>query len=307
MKFEFLTCDVFTERPFSGNPLAVFPRAEGLDTDAMQAIAREFNISETTFVLPRESAQADFHVRIFTPAQELPFAGHPTIGTALALAWTGAARLGEGASTIVLEEEAGLVPVTVRKLGGRPVDAELSVPALPTRENNAPSLSAVAAALSLAPDEILAGDDRLEAWVCGTACLCVPVESIESVGRARPDLSVWKDALSDTSATGAYVFAYGGQRTDSDIHARFFAPDLGIPEDPATGAAASAMGGYLGSRCSDEDGTRSWIIEQGIEMGRPSEVHLTVERRQGVVSAVSVGGRAVRICEGSIDIEIVCV
>ncbi len=302
-----MTCDVFTDRPFSGNPLAVFPSAEGLSADAMQSIAREFNLSETTFVLPPRAAEADFRVRIFTPTQELPFAGHPTIGTALALAWIGSVPTEEKTAAIVLQQEAGLVPVVLDIADGCPIQAEFAVPVVPVKQDQAPDLSAVADALSLPPEDILTGADRLEVWLCGTSCLCVPVRSIEAVARARPDLNAWKDALSTLSVTGAYVFAYGGERSGSNVHARFFAPDLGIPEDPATGAAASAMGGYLGSRCPDEGGIHRWIIEQGMEMGRPSEIRLTVERKDGVVKAVRVGGRAVRISEGHLEAESVSV
>lgn len=303
MEYRFVTCDVFADRPFSGNPLAVFPSAKGLCTEAMQSIAREFNLSETTFVLPPRAREADFRVKIFTPTQELPFAGHPTIGTAFVLAWTGSVPPEEMTSVLVLEEEAGLVPVTFDTSDGLPVQAEFAVPALPVKKDVAPSRSAVASALSLAPEEMLTGIDQHEVWHCGTPCLCVPLRGREAVARACPDLGVWEDAFSDTPVAGAYVFAYGRQRSGNNVHARFFAPGLGIPEDPATGGAASALGGYLGSRCTDDGGIHRWTIEQGKEMGRPSEIHLTVEREDGVVKAVRVGGRAVRMSEGHLEAE----
>ncbi|MFG1690733.1 PhzF family phenazine biosynthesis protein [Gemmatimonadota bacterium] len=301
--FRFFTCDVFTDRPFTGNPLAVFPDAEGMPDNLMQRIAREFNLSETTFVLPTRSAQADFQVRIFTPAQELPFAGHPTIGTALVLAWRGSVKTEEGRGRVVLEEKAGVVPVSIHSVCGLPGYAELAVPAPPVKEQETLPLQDVAAALSLSPEEISSGDDCHQIWGCGTSCLCVPVRNLESVGRARPDLGIWGRVFSGPPLAGAYVFAYGGLGANADVHARFFAPDLGISEDPATGAAASAMGGYLGSRHPDEAGIHQWTIEQGIEMGRPSEVRLRVEKSQGVVSAVWVGGGAVPMTEGSLDVE----
>jgi trans-2,3-dihydro-3-hydroxyanthranilate isomerase len=288
--FRYYVADVFTSIPYTGNPLAVVPDARGLTTEAMTKIAREFNLSETVFVLPPRDRHHTRAVRIFTPARELPFAGHPTIGTAIVLATAGYVTSStiDGDIEIVLEEGVGPVPVRVRMMNGMPDFAKLTAKHPQVVGGTPPDRAVVAAMLSLASKDIVAGPRQIETWSCGVPYLFVPVVNREAVGRARP--------LGDLDGHAVFVFAHSG----SDIHARMFAPELGVVEDPATGSAAAALGGYLAARDARQDGTLTWAISQGVEMGRPSLIELEVDREGGQVTAVRVGGRAVVVSEGSI-------
>lgn len=295
MRYRYHLLDVFTDQIFGGNPLAVFPDATGLDETRMQRVARELNLSETVFVLPPRSADATCRVRIFTPARELPFAGHPTIGTAILLAALGRADAQGDEAWVVLEEGVGPVPVTVRLREGVPEFAQLSAAQPP--EVRVPSLSPeeVAAMLSLGPDDLAGGNREPGMASCGVPFLIVPLHGREALARARLDVARWERALAGAWASSVYVVAPGDR---ADLRTRMFAPAMGIVEDPATGAAATALAAYLALRDPCSDGVLRWTVEQGVEMGRPSWLELEADKRGGEVVAVRVGGSAVRVGEG---------
>jgi len=302
MKAHYLTADVFTDQKFGGNQLAVFPDAAEIAPDLMPQIAREFNYSETTFVLPPSDPAHTAKVRIFTPGGELQFAGHPTIGTAHVLASIGAIKLTGAETQIILEEGVGPVPVTIRATKGIPEFATLSAAKLPEVGQRPPSNETLAAVLSLASADLLDGDMMPEAVSCGTPFLFIPVRDLAAVGRARVKLDLWEAALGRFPATGMFVFAMEAERPDSDVRARMFGPGINVPEDPATGSAAVALGGYLASRDPRFEGTLRWVVEQGFEMGRPSILEVEADKKNGQITAARVGGRTVLVCEGTMTL-----
>lgn len=304
-EYPYYTLDVFTDRPFAGNPLAVFPHAEGLEGEAMQRIARELNLSETVFVLPPETPSGTRRVRIFTPGREVPFAGHPTVGTAFFLVAEGLVPLEGDEVTVVLEEGVGPVPVKVTAREGRVTAAELTTAAAP-REVPVPWSAPELGALVSLPAEAVGMDgaalgvrgELLPAFAsAGLAFLVLPVRSLEHAEAAALDSGVWARLLPPGSESRmVYVVAPGGRGDGVDAHVRMFGPDVGVPEDPATGSAAAALGGYLGFRAPD--GEHRWTLEQGLEMGRPSRLGLSVEVAGSVASRIRVGGAAVLMSRG---------
>jgi trans-2,3-dihydro-3-hydroxyanthranilate isomerase len=296
--YAFVTADVFTDQRFAGNPLAVFPDARGLTAEQMGMIAREFNLSETTFVLPPERPEHTRRVRIFTPGKELPFAGHPTIGTAIALAAGGHIQCTDGETRIVFEEGVGPVPVTIRSTAGIHSFAQLSVARLPEVVGRPPSAAALAEILSLGLSDILQGPDAIQVVSAGVPYLYVPLVDRQAVARARPRLDLWPTTLAAAGTQEIYIFSHDPVDPKADIHARMFAPSLGVPEDPATGSAVAALGGYLASRDARQSGTLFWHIEQGVFMRRPSHLFLEVDKQDGRTTAVRVGGSAVMVSEG---------
>jgi trans-2,3-dihydro-3-hydroxyanthranilate isomerase len=302
-RYHYFTADVFTAEPFGGNQLAVFPDASGIPEHRLQDVAREFNFSETTFVFPPSDQAHTRRVRIFTPGTELPFAGHPTVGTAHVLAATGAIPLTGDRTRIVLEELVGPVPVTIHAEGGRPTYCALTVAKLPEEGPTPPSREALARALSLETDEILDGDWAPRGWTCGVPYLFVAVRDRAAVARSRINADAWERALVGTWAPEIFVFARDGERAGSDLHGRMYAPAFGIGEDPATGSAAAAMAGYLARRDPRRDGTLRWRLEQGFEMKRPSILDIEADVARGEVTGVRVGGATVLVCEGTMLIE----
>jgi trans-2,3-dihydro-3-hydroxyanthranilate isomerase len=302
MKFQFFTADVFTDRIFSGNPLAVFPDAAGLNSRQMQLAAREFNLSETAFVLPPEDPSHSFRVRFFTPAVELPFAGHPTIGTAFVLAAIGVLQLSEERTMIILEEGVGLVPVTIVRENGRAGFCQLSAAQLPMFGPIPPSNRLIAEVLSLTPDDLLGEPFQPQAVSCGVPFLFIPLRDRAALARAKIERAIWEREFSHYWATELYPFCFDPELEHSDVRARMFAPAMGIIEDPATGAAATALGGYLGSLSEPTHNRLKWVVEQGFEMGRPSLLEIEVEKDEGGISAIRVGGRAVLVSEGWMEI-----
>lgn len=304
----YVTCDVFTPVPFAGNPLAVVFGAEGLPTATLQAIAREFNYSETTFVFAAEHPAHARRVRIFTPGAELPFAGHPTVGTAHVLVATGEVAVTGDAPVVVLEEGVGPVPVRLTMAGGVPVAAQLTT-AQPAEERVAgvPSIDALARVLSLTSADFTGGTHTPTAVSCGIPWLMVPLASVEAVRRARVDLAAWQAQLAGTWGSELLVFAMArdGEADPSlpahvqgcDIRARAFVPGLAVPEDPATGSANASLAAYLAAR-TPRTGLLRWSVAQGIEMGRPSRLELEAERTDAGVGAVRVGGATVLMAEG---------
>ncbi len=296
MRYRYYTCDVFTDRAFCGNPLAVLPDARGLSEAQMLAIAREFNYSETTFVLPPDDPRHAARVRIFTPGGELPFAGHPTIGTAFVLASIGA--IAADAREVVFEEGVGPVPVGIfRDEQGRVAHCRLTTARLPEKGPPPPAAHDLARMLSLADDEVQPGS---ACWSCGVPFLVVPVANPASLARCRLDLSLWRELLTGYATQKVYPVAPVGELR---WRARMFAPGLGVAEDPATGSAAAAFAGWVAEQVREpSEGTLAVTIEQGIAMGRPSTLHLELDRRGGAISAVRVGGAAVMVGEGTLSL-----
>ena len=310
MPLHYYTADVFTDRPFGGNQLAVFPDARDIPEELLLPITREFNFSEVTFVYP--AADPERHtrrVRIFTPGGEIPFAGHPTVGTAFVLFASGELRaIACNEVTVVLEEGVGPVPVLVRfgeggtAGGATPTFAQLSVAQLPLAGPPEPDAATLAEVLSLDPDDFVGGPYGAQAVSCGIPFLMVPVRSRDAVRRARVRLDVWERTLRGTPGSEIMVFALDLERPGTDVRARVFVPGLSVPEDPATGSACAALGGYLAARTPRDDATLRWVVEQGVEMGRPSVIELEADKSGGVVTAVRVGGSSVLIGEGRLKL-----
>jgi trans-2,3-dihydro-3-hydroxyanthranilate isomerase len=295
MTRRFVTLDVFTDTRFTGNPLAVVLDGAGLDAVSMQTIAREFNLSETVFVLPPDDPSARARVRIFTPANELPFAGHPTIGTAVLLG-----RIdGGGERDCVLEETIGPVPCRVRATGPDSGRAAFDLPRRPVNEGNGPSPGAIASALGLAPADIGLDAWPIERWSAGNPFTFVPIRGLDAMRRCVVDRTRFDEALRDGGRPAAFLFCRETQDAGSAFHARMFAPAFGIPEDPATGSAVAAFAGYLAEHGNYPEGEHVVRIEQGHEMGRPSLIELTITIAGGKLSRASIAGDAVVVMEGT--------
>jgi len=300
--FKFLTVDVFTDKRFGGNQLAVFPDASRIDPALYQAIAREFNFSETTFVLPPKDPKHTKHVKIWTPGGELQFAGHPTVGTACVLAANGDIELTGTETKIVLEEGVGPVPVTIRAPKGTPDFAQLTVAKLPEYGPPAPPADDLARALGLEPGDVLSGDLRAEAVSCGTWFLMVPLRNRAVLAKSRVRLDEFERVLNGYVTNKLFLFCADPELPGSHYRARMYAPSIGVPEDPATGSAAVGFGGYVAKRDKRTDGTLMWRVEQGFEMGRPSILDVEVDKRAGAVAAVRVGGNSVLVTRGEITV-----
>ena len=302
MKFRFLTTDVFTARPFTGNQLAVVTDARGIPEDSLLSIAREFNYSETTFVYPPDNAAHARRVRIFTPGAEVPFAGHPTIGTAVVLARIGEIPLTGDETRIVLEEGVGPVPVTIRARDGVATSAQLSVAKLPETGPPPPARTTLADMLSREPSQLLGGPNGPQAVSCALPFLIVPVKNRAAVAAAKVRMDVWEKTLARYWAPDIMVVARDPELEGSHLRARVFVPGLSVPEDPATGSCAAALAGYLAAREPAPDGSWHWVMEQGFEMGRPSILELEADKRDGAVVAVRVAGDAVLVSDGLMEI-----
>jgi trans-2,3-dihydro-3-hydroxyanthranilate isomerase len=289
--FRYYTCDVFTDRLFGGNQLAVLPEARGLDDATMLAIAREFNLSETVFVVPPADPANTARLRIFTPGGELPFAGHPTVGTAFVLATIGATP---GASEIVFEEGVGPVPVRIERRAGEVVACTLTAARRPARGATLPPRGRLASMLGLRLADLLAG---AEVWSCGVAFAVIPLASVDALVRARLDRDRWTTLLGSHEGSKVYPVARVDEAT---WRVRMFAPSVGIAEDAATGSAAAALAGWLVSLQPQPDGARRWRLLQGEDIGRPSEIGLEVDVVDGAPAAVRVGGSAVMVSEGTL-------
>jgi trans-2,3-dihydro-3-hydroxyanthranilate isomerase len=300
LNIRYHTADVFTNRIFGGNPLAVIPDARGLDAQQMQAIASEFNLSETVFVFPPDDPAHTRKLRIFTPAAELPFAGHPTVGTAHVLASLGELR-GDVETRIVFEEVVGPVPVTIRWHEGAPVFCQLSVTQLPEIGPRPPTRASIAAMLSLDVHDLATGTNAAEAVSCGLPFLFVPVKDRDAVARARVRMDLWEDKFRTYWAPQIMVFSRDPELERSDVRARVFVPGLSVPEDPATGSCAAALGGYLGARDDMREGRLGYRVEQGFEMGRPSLIDIEVDKREGAIVAIRVGGESVMVSHGEMN------
>lgn len=309
MPLRYYTLDVFTEHKLAGNPLAVVLDADEIiarnDVGAMQSIAREFNLAETVFVgAPRDPVNSAA-IRIFTPATELPFAGHPTVGTAVLLGHLRAREhmRSPGGVRIALEEQVGLVAVDVLERPGKVARGVFSIPKLPERIEWSPDLERVATALGLDALDLGFGAHGLSAWTAGVPFVFVPVRGLEALGKVRfADGNAWQEAFSFTGRSAVYIYTRETGREDTHIRARMLAPKLGVTEDPATGSAAAAFAGPAVLFERPDDGVHQIIIEQGVEMGRPSEIALDLDVSGGLLKAAQIGGAAVIISEGKLHL-----
>ena len=302
MRRRFQTLDVFTDTPLAGNPLAVVHDAGGLDDGQMQAIAREFNLSETVFVLDPHYPVNTARLRIFTPSAELPFAGHPTIGAAIAIAQARAPDLlARSSLRVVLEEKIGDVICDVMQKRGSAALASFELPLLP-HEVDGPmaDAAALAAALSILPDDIGFDDHVPSRYSAGVSFTFVPLKTRAAIAQAKPDLKAWAD-LAQTSNSSVFIYAPEVDQEGHAFSARMFAPLLGIAEDPATGAAIAALAGAIVAFDRPEDGEHSLMIEQGFDMGRGSLIHLTLHIEHGRLAKASIGGSAVVVQDGTLS------
>ncbi|MGE7473024.1 PhzF family phenazine biosynthesis protein [Bosea sp. NPDC003192] len=296
MSRRFVTLDVFTTRPHAGNPLAVVLDSDGLDTEAMQTIAREFNLSETVFVAPPADPAHRAAVRIFTPGQELPFAGHPTVGTAVLLALRDAAE-GRAADRLVLEEKVGLVPCVIALGNARSARATFTLPKLPEQIAQPIADVALAEALGLNLADLGFDAHRPSAFSAGVAYTMVPVASREAVAKARV-AGAFERTMAPAQNGNAFVYCRETEEAGHHYHARMFWPEAGVTEDPATGSAVAAFAGAIMAFDQPGDGTHRLVIEQGYEMGRPSQIELTLTVEGGALPSATIGGAAVVMSEG---------
>jgi len=308
--YQFIQVDVFTDQPFGGNPLAVFPEAEGLTTEEMQRLAREMNLSETTFVLPPQKPGADFKVRIFTPAKELPFAGHPVVGTHWVLAHLGRVDLREPVTQVRFELGVGVLPADLHVAGGQ-VERVVMTQDRPTFHailedvtDGSTGLEVLAEGLGLSPEAITETGLPVHVVSTGLPQMMVPVRSLAEVqaldaGQLNtPALNRACRAV-DAEET-VMVFTLETERPEAAVHVRLFAPLLGVPEDPATGSANGALGAYLVHHRAVPvtEPTTHILSEQGAEIGRPSTLYIEVDSVGEEVTAVRVGGQVVPVVEG---------
>ncbi len=309
-EYGFLQVDVFTDKPFGGNPLAVFPEAEGLSSKEMQQIALEMNLSETTFVLPPRESEADFWVRIFTPAKELPFAGHPVVGTHWVLAHLGRVDLQEPVTQVRLELKAGVLPADLHVADGE-VERVVMTQVGPSFLALLQDVGKLAQGLGLPSEAITGTGLPVQVVSTGMPQLMVPVRSLAEVQALKAgelDISALGQVCHALDTDCVMVFSLETERPEATVHARMFAPLLGIPEDPATGSANGALGAYLVHHAAANPAllaalapsgpTIHIVSEQGAEMGRPSTLFIEVDRQGAEVTAVRVGGQVVLLVEG---------
>jgi trans-2,3-dihydro-3-hydroxyanthranilate isomerase len=308
MKVSFVTCDVFTDRPFTGNPLLVVPDARGLTAAQMQSVAREINYSESTFVLPPNNPAHAYLQRTFVPVKEIPYAGHPTVGTAVVMAALGkmpsaAAGAPDGAVPVTIEVGFGPLRLELLKKGGRVsrVRMEQGKPEWKAPVTGDDVKGQIAAALGV-PFDALHRDLPPQAVGTGNTFLMVPLASVEAVSSALADARMLNHVERDLGVLGLFFFAFDGAR----LRARMFAPGAGVPEDPATGSAAGPVAVYLALHGAVPggvaDGRGRFTIDQGVEMGRPSELDATVLLDGGRPAGVRVEGSAVLVMRGELDV-----
>ncbi|THJ12975.1 MAG: PhzF family phenazine biosynthesis protein [Nitrospira sp. CG24C] len=300
---KFYQADVFSGDPFGGNPVAVFPDAHGLADHQLQQIAREMNLSETVFVLPPTDQAAVVRLRIFTPTQEIPFAGHPVLGTFYVLAQLGLVAATDGITRVMQECNIGLFPVELYAQ-----DGELTrvVMTQPKPEFLGPvdaieDVYKIAGALGLAKYAITDMKWPIEVVSTGLPVLIVPVRTLTAVRSIQPNASAIMDICSRFGANGIMVFTTVTVEPSSTVHARMFAPSIGILEDPATGSASGALGAYLVQKgVVDVAPTTDIVVEQGYEIERPSQIFVRVESDDDIIKTVKVGGQCVMVVEGTL-------
>lgn len=303
-EYRFFQVDVFTERPFGGNPLAVFPEADGLTSREMQRLAQEMNLSETTFVLPPQAPEADFKVRIFTPVEELPFAGHPVVGTHWILAHLGRVDLREPVTRVHLELGVGVLPADLHVIAGEVVQVVMTQDH-PTFYPVLEDVSDLAAGLGLPPEAILKSGLPVQVVSTGVPQMMVPVRSlaeVQSLGADRLNVAALNQVCRAAGTKCVHVFTFETEQPEATVHVRMFAPMLGVPEDPATGSANGALAAYLiHHRAVPVAEPTTYIVsEQGAEMGRPSMLYAEVDLVGGEIAAVRLGGQVVPVAKGVI-------
>ena len=300
---KFYQADVFTSQPFGGNPVAVFPDAKGLTDDQLQQFAREMNVSETVFVLPPSDAAAVVRLRIFTPTQEIPFAGHPVVGAMYVLAQLGLIATPEAVTRVLHECNIGLFPVELHTRDGQ---VTLVVTTQPTPQflekiDDTEDLYKVAGAMGISKHVIAEAKWPVQVVSTGLPVLIVPVRTLTAVRSIVPDISAIVDLCRQFGANGVMVFTTVTVEPFATVHARMFAPSIGIPEDPATGSAAGALGAYLVQNGAVDVGPMTEIIiEQGYEIERPSRILVQVESDDDMIQSVKVGGQCVMVVEGTL-------
>jgi trans-2,3-dihydro-3-hydroxyanthranilate isomerase len=301
---KFYQADVFTTQPFGGNPVAVFPDAKGLSDDQLQQIAREMNLSETVFVFPPTDPAAVVRLRIFTPTQEIPFAGHPVVGTMHVLAQLGFIATPEPVTRVVQECNIGLFPVDLHVRDGRVTRVVMTQPQpqFLERLEEAEDFYKVAAALGIAKHTITDAKWPVEVVSTGLPVLIVPVRTLTAVRSIMADASAIVDLCRRFGANGVMVFTTVTVEPFATVHARMFAPSIGILEDPATGSAGGALGAYLVQNGVVDVGPMTEIIiEQGYELERPSRILVQVESDDEAIQTVKVGGQCVMVVEGTLN------
>ena len=301
-EYRFIQVDVFTDTPFSGNPLAVFPQAEGLTSGEMQKLAREMNLSETTFVLPPRVPEADFKVRIFTPAKELPFAGHPVVGTHWVLAHLGRVTLREPVTQVRFELGVGVLPADLHVHEGA-VERVVMTQDRPTFHTTLEDVTELAAGLGLPSEAITETGLPVEVVSTGVPQMMVPIRSlaeVQGLDAGRLNTAALNRACQAVDTDCVLVFTFETERAETTVHVRMFAPLLGVPEDPATGSANGALGAYLVHHraVSVTEPTAYIVSEQGAELGRPGTLYVEVDSAGDEITAVRVGGQVARVGEG---------
>ena len=301
-EYRFVQVDVFTNRAFGGNPLAVFPEARGLTAEEMQSLALEMNLSETTFVLPAESPEADFKVRIFTPPKELPFAGHPVVGTHWVLAHLGYVDLREPVTEVRFELGVGVLPAVLHVANGR-VERVVMTQGQPTFHAVLEDLADLAAGLGLPTEAIVETGLPVQVVSTGVPQMIVPVRSLADVralDASQLNVAALSRACNAVGTECVHVYTLETEQPDSNVHVRMFAPALGVPEDPATGSSNGAMGAYLVHyRAIPVIAPTTYIVsEQGSEMRRPSTLYIEVDTQGDQITSVRVGGSVVPVAEG---------
>ena len=303
MQRRYTILNVFTGDREGGNPLAVVTDGEGLSIEAMQAIALNFNLSETVFVLPPENPAHTAAIRIFTPRTELPFAGHPTLGTSILLArnrvWRHSGA--EFDALVVLETGGGVARVGVKPDDEGAPFGQFDAPFLPQGAGETAPEDRLAAALGLAPNEIGFENHRPCRYSAGVPFNFVPVDGLDAIGRADIVEQYWDEAFGMDEHKAAYLYCRETTRHKAAFHARMFAPGMGVKEDPATGSAAIALAGVIHHFDELPEGVYEGMIEQGLEMGQPCEVHLEFEVENRQIRVVRIGGHAMVVREGTIE------
>ncbi len=298
MSRRFYTLDVFTKRALAGNPLAVVLDSDGLNNQAMQSIAKEFNLSETVFLFPPKDQAQRAALRIFTPATELPFAGHPTVGTAVLFAVLD----NQVSSSFGLEEHVGLVSCTASRISDREGEAIFTLPRLPERVVEAAPLPMIAEALGVSVDEIGFDGHRPIVASAGVGFNFVPLKTKDAVTRASIKGAQWTETFKAAGRPNAFVYTRETLEAGHHFHARMFAPHLGIGEDPATGSAAAAFARAFVDFEKPADGTHRIVIEQGYAMGRPSQIILEMDVKGAALVAARIGGSAIIVGDGQLHI-----
>ena len=300
--YRFYQVDVFTDKPFGGNPLAVFPDVVGLTDEEMQKIAREMNHSETTFVLPPEVPDADFKVRIFTPVKEFPFAGHPVVGTHWVLAHAGYVSLHEPVTQVRFELGVGVLPANLH-VAENQVTRIVMNQGQPTFHAVLEDVNDLSRGFGLPVEAITGSGLPVQVVSTGVPQMMVPIRSLEeirSLDAGRLDVAALTRAWQAVNSEFCFVFTTQTEHPEADVHVRMFAPTVGVPEDPATGSANGALGAYLIKHrvIPYRDSPVHIISEQGIEINRPSILHVEVDHTDGQPNAVRVGGQVVLVAEG---------